>query len=175
MGVIGSREGRPRSPPAERSIHGSPRCRKGRPKSPPAGGYVAQLLSAGLVLLRLLAVGGGKQALAQAHGLRSDLHQLVVLDVLQRLLQGERDGRRELNGLVGADWNAGCPAASTSRCSPPCRLPSRTRPRSCPRSSPRPGPRTAAALLQRVQRVGHRLLGGHAIMEPFLRPSISPR
>ena len=75
---------------------GALRCRKGRPKSPPAGGYVAQLLSAGLVLLRLLAVGGGKQALAQAHGLRSDLHQLVVLDVFQSLFQGEGDGRRQL-------------------------------------------------------------------------------
>ena len=61
---------------------GALRCRKGRPKSPPAGGYVAQLLSAGLVLLRLLAVGGGKQALAQAIMLKRQKIQADAISAL---------------------------------------------------------------------------------------------
>lgn len=43
-----------------------------------------------LFLVRLLALDGAQDALAQADGLGSDLHQLVILDVLQRLFERER-------------------------------------------------------------------------------------
>ena len=43
--------------------------------------------------------------LPQTHEVRSHLHQLVLLDILQSLLEGELDGRRQHHLLVGA----GCP------------------------------------------------------------------
>ena len=49
----------------------------------------------------LLAVGGVEQTLAQADVLGSDLDQLVVGDVLQRLLQREGAGRHQLDGDIG--------------------------------------------------------------------------
>ena len=53
-----------------------------------------------LFLVRLLALDGAQDALAQADGLGSDLHQLVILDVLQRLFEREGDRRGQLDGLV---------------------------------------------------------------------------
>ena len=49
----------------------------------------------------LLTVGGVEQTLAQADVLGSNLHQLVVGDVLQRLLQREGARRHQLHGDVG--------------------------------------------------------------------------
>ena len=46
-----------------------------------------------LVLVSLAAVGCGKQALAHTNGLRRDLDELVVLNVLQSLFEGERHRR----------------------------------------------------------------------------------
>ena len=41
-----------------------------------------------------------EQNLANAHVVRRHFHELIVLDILQSLLQGELDGRRKDDFLV---------------------------------------------------------------------------
>lgn len=53
-----------------------------------------------LFFVRLFALGGRKDALAQTDALRCHLYQLVVLDVLKCLFQRERLGRNQLNSFV---------------------------------------------------------------------------
>ena len=90
-----------------------------------------------LFLVRLFALDGAQDALAQADGLGGNLNHLVILDVLQRLFEREGD-RRASAGWPCPQWrNAGCPGSSSWTRSPPCRLPWRTRRRSCPRSTRR--------------------------------------
>ena len=55
-----------------------------------------------LVLGLFTTLGRREGALTKADGLGRYLNQLVVLDVLKRLFERERDGRRKGNGLVGA-------------------------------------------------------------------------